>query len=205
MGVNPGEASRFFDDLAVGDELPPLEKRIDAARMMAYGAATWDFIRVHYDADYARELGFPGPFVDGQMMGAFLAQHVQDWAGPGAFLRKLAFRNRVMAYPGDSLVCRGTVTALYREGYDNPHSLSHDGNPHSLSHPDNPHSPSHDDSPQSLPHPEPAALHPELVEGASLSAVGFAECELWIENQRGEKVVDRASAVVQLPLRNGSG
>jgi len=34
---------------------------------------------------------------------------------------------------------------------------------------------------------------------------GFAECDLWIENQRGERVVDRANAVVQLPLRAESG
>ena len=111
-----GSAGRFFEDVSVGEELPPLHKQIDLPRMMAYGAATWDFIRVHYDADHARELGFPGPFVDGQMLGAFLAQHVQDWAGPGAFLRKLAFRNRVMVYPGDSLICRGVVTRLYLRG-----------------------------------------------------------------------------------------
>ena len=151
------DKGRFYEDVSVGDELTPLHKRIDLPRMMAYGAATWDFIRVHYDADHARELGFPGPFVDGQMLGAFLAQHVQDWAGPGAFLRKLAFRNRVMVYPGDSLICRGVVTALRREGDD-----SEDG-------------------------------------------PGLAECELWIENQRGERVVDRASAVVLIPMRPRAG
>ncbi len=146
-----GSAGRFFEDVSVGEELTPLYKRIDLPRMMAYGAATWDFIRVHYDADHVRELGFPGPFVDGQMLGAFLSQHVRDWAGPGAFLRKLRFRNRVMAYPGDLLVCRGVVTGLFREGDDN--------------------------------------------EGP-----GLAECDLWIENQRAERVVEPASAVVQLPL-----
>ena len=155
MSCNEG-GSRFFEDISVGDELTPLRKQIDLPRMMAYGAATWDFIRVHYDADRARVLGFPGPFVDGQMLGAFLAQLVQDWAGPGAFLRKLAFRNRVMVYPGDALVCRGTVTALSQDGDD-------------------------DDYP------------------------GLVECELWIENQRDERVVDRASAVVQLPLRADAG
>ena len=144
---------RSFEDVAVGEELPSLHKQIDLPRMMAYGAATWDFIRVHYDADHVRELGFPGPFVDGQMLGAFLAQTVQDWAGPGAFLRKLGFRNRVMVYPGNSLTCRGVVTALYREG----------------------------------------------------EVGGFAECDLWIENQCGERVVDRANAVIQLPLRDESG
>ena len=153
MSAN-GSGGRFFEDVSVGEELTPLHKQIDLPRMMAYGAATWDFIRVHYDADHVRELGFPGPFVDGQMLGAFLAQHVQDWAGPGTFLRKLGFRNRVMVYPGDSLVCRGVVTEVYLEG----------------------------------------------DEGA-----GLAECDLWIENQRSERVVDRANAVIQLPLRAESG
>ena len=151
-----GRNVRLFEDVSVGEELTSLQKHIDLPHMMAYGAATWDFIRVHYDADYVRELGFPGAFVDGQMLGAFLAQHVQDWAGPGAFLRKLAFRNRAMVYPGDSLVCRGVVTALSQDGD--------------------------------------ASKGTELV-----------ECGLWIENQRGERVVEPASAVVQLPRRDLEG
>ncbi len=142
--------TRNFADIQVGDEITPLVKEVGMARMMAYGAATWDFIRLHYDADYAREYGFEAPFVDGQMMGGFLTQHVQDWAGVGAFLRKLAFRNRVMAYPGDSLTCHGVVTGVE-----------------------------------------------STYEG------GMVECDLWIENQRGEKVVDAANALVRFPLQAG--
>ena len=108
-----------FQGISVGDVLPPLEKQITAARMMAYGAATWDFIRIHYDADFVRDLGFDGPFLDGQMMGGFLAQQVQDWAGPGAFLRKLSFSNRAMVYPGDLIVCHGIVTGKSAENGEN--------------------------------------------------------------------------------------
>lgn len=164
-----GSSGRFFDDVSLGEELTPLHKHIDLPHMMAYGAATWDFIRVHYDADYARELGFPGPFVDGQMIGAFLAQLVQDWAGPGAFLRKLAFRNRIMVYPGDLLVCRGVVTGMNRDDETSPES---------------------------------SGQAPSADTGRG---PGLVECELLIENQRGERVVDRASALVQLPLRSVSG
>lgn len=139
---------RYFEEVQVGDNLPPLEKQITAARMMAYGAATWDFIRLHYDADYARGLGFDAPFVDGQMMGGFLAQLMQDWAGPGAFLRKLGFRNRVMVYPRDSITCHGVVTGKTTEGGD-----------------------------------------------------ALVSCELWIVNQKAEKVVHPASAVIRLPMR----
>ena len=97
MSAN-GSAGRFFEDASVGEELPPLRKQIDLPRMMAYGAATWDFIRVHYDADHVRELGFSGPFVDGQMLGAFLAQYVQDWGRP----RRVSAQAGI-PQPGDGL------------------------------------------------------------------------------------------------------
>ena len=139
---------RYFEDVQIGEELPVLQKDINLARMMAYGAATWDFIRIHYDADYVREQGFDGPFVDGQMLGGYLAQHVQDWSGPESFLRKLSFRNRVMVYPGDVLKLHGVVTGAYVDGDE-----------------------------------------------------AMVECDLWVENQRGDRVVHPASAVVRFPRK----
>ena len=109
-------APRYFEDITVGEPLPTLEKEIRLTDMMAYGAATWDFARIHYDAAYARKQGLPSPIVDGQMLGAFLAQLVQDWAGPGGFLRSLDFQNRGMVFPGDVLTCGGHVTDIRREG-----------------------------------------------------------------------------------------
>ena len=143
------QVARYFEDVQVGEELPVLQKDINLARMMAYGAATWDFIRIHYDADYVRELGFDAPFVDGQMLGGYLAQHVQDWAGADAFLRKLGFRNRVMVYPGDVLTLHGVVTGTHIDGNE-----------------------------------------------------ALVECDLWVENQKGDQVVHPASAVVRFPRRS---
>ena len=138
--------ARPYSEVQVGEELPALQKEITLPRMMAYGAATWDFIRLHYDADYVRELGLPAPVVDGQMLGGFLSQLVQDWAGPGAFLRKLGYRNRVMVYPGDTITCQGVVAHKY------------------------------------------------LDRGQPLAA-----CDLWAVNQRGERVIDPANALVRFP------
>ena len=110
---------RVFEDVTVGEPLPVLEKEIRLADMMAYGAATWDFARIHYDDAYARKQGLPSPVVDGQMLGAFLAQLVQDWAGPQGFLRSLDFQNRGMVFPGDVLTCGGHVDNLRRESETN--------------------------------------------------------------------------------------
>ena len=107
---------RYVEDVSEGDDLPPLTKAISSVQMMMYGAATWDFMRIHYDADYARSQGFSRAFVDGQMLGAFLAQLVVDWAGDPGALRRLSLRYRTFVYPGDTVTCRGHVSRILIEG-----------------------------------------------------------------------------------------
>ena len=136
----------FIEDVSAGESLPSLEKQIRLPDMMAYGAATWDFARIHYDAAHAQGQGLAAPVVDGQMLGAYLAQLVQDWAGPKAFLRSLSFQNRRMVFPGDVLTCAGSVAGIRHE-----------------------------------------------------HGTALVDCDLWIENQNGERVIYPASATVMLP------
>ncbi len=116
MSAEASSGLRYFEDVSEGDVLPPLTKAINTVQMMMYGAATWDFMRVHYDTDYARARGFPQAFVDGQMLGAYLAQLVVDWAGDPGALRRLSLRYRSFAFPGDTVTCSGHVTRLMIEG-----------------------------------------------------------------------------------------
>jgi acyl dehydratase len=140
--------TRYYDDVQEGDQLPPLTRAMSVARMMIYGASTWDFIRLHYDESFAKAKGFLAPFVDGQMTGGHLALLVQNWAGPGGFIWKLSFRNRTMCFPGDVLTLQGAVTKKWIEKGDH-----------------------------------------------------LVECNLWVDNQKGEKVIQPGSAVVRLPVR----
>ncbi len=74
--------------------LPDLAVRLELPRLMAYGASTWDWHRMHYDTDSARARGFQGPVVDGQMFGALIARQIRAWAGDRARFIRLEFRNR---------------------------------------------------------------------------------------------------------------
>ena len=139
----------YFEDVQEGKELPSLKKDLDLPRLVAYAAATWDYIRVHYDAQYMQARGLRGPVVDGQMYGALLAQLVQDWAGPDAFLRKLSFRNRSMVFAGEYVTCYGVVAKKYTENDEN-----------------------------------------------------LVELKLWVDNPKGEKAIEPASAVVRMPSRS---
>ena len=89
---------------------------LQQGRAAVYGAATWDWHRMHYDQDYARALGFPGAVLDGQAQGAFFARAVMDWLGPTAFIRKLSFRMRAMVFPGDTIRCEGEVGEVADDG-----------------------------------------------------------------------------------------
>ena len=72
-----------------------------------YGAATWDWHRLHYDPGFADAMQLPGPVVDGQVYGAMFAKQALDWLGPKAFVRRLVFRMRSMAFAGDTLRLEG--------------------------------------------------------------------------------------------------
>ena len=95
--------------LTPGRAVRPLRRGIALADMVAYGAATWDWHRLHYDDAHARRLGAPAPLVDGQMLGALLAECVLRSTGPEARLVRLAYRHRVPVHAGDTVVCSGTI------------------------------------------------------------------------------------------------
>ena len=95
---------------SVGETLRPLEKRFTEVDLVAYGAATWDWHRLHYDVEYARGRKLPGVLVDGQAFGALLARAALEWAGPRAFITKLSFRMKSMAFAGDTLRVEGSVS-----------------------------------------------------------------------------------------------
>jgi acyl dehydratase len=98
--------------LTVGTPIPPLERKIDITDMVAYAGATWDWHRLHYDMDYIRSTGFGAPIVDGQMLGALMAQCVQDWAGPDARLTKLGFRFLTPVEAGSVVRCEGVTVSV---------------------------------------------------------------------------------------------
>lgn len=93
----------------VDAQLPVITREMRPVDMAAYAAATFDFARLHYDADHARAHGFTGPVVDGQMLGALVALALQSWAGPDAILRGLRFRNRRPVVAADVVEFRGRV------------------------------------------------------------------------------------------------
>jgi acyl dehydratase len=95
-----------------GDTVPALKRTLGLVSLVGYAAATWDWHGTHFDPEAVTAAGLPRPLVDGQMLGALLAQHALDWAGEGAEVRRMGFRFRSMVFAGDTVLVEGAVESV---------------------------------------------------------------------------------------------
>lgn len=99
----------------VGDTIGPTVWRPTTVQLFRFSAVTWNAHRIHFDRTYALKEGYPDVLVQSHLHGAFLAQTVLRWAGPGSSLVRFTWENRHYAIPGDTLTCEGTVTEMQGE------------------------------------------------------------------------------------------
>jgi len=100
-----------YDDLSVGDALPDLVKApIDRLQLALYAGASSDYNTIHLDDEVARTGGLPGVIAHGMLSMAFLGQQLTAWV-PQQQLRGFSARFVAMAFPGDTITCRGRVAA----------------------------------------------------------------------------------------------
>jgi len=93
------------------EEITPLVKRPTALQLFLFSAATWNPHRIHYEASYAAEEGYPDAIVQAHLHASFVAEAVVRTIGPRGRLLRLGWQNRGIAVPGDTLTCEGRATA----------------------------------------------------------------------------------------------
>lgn len=98
-----------LDKIAVGDEIPSLEKHPITQQLVMWAGASGDYNPIHYDKDFALARGLPGVVVHGQLSTAFICQMLSDWYGKTGTLKKLNVSYKGLNFPGDTLTCRGIV------------------------------------------------------------------------------------------------
>lgn len=108
--TTPATGSAFYDEVAVGDTLQPLEIDITTSMIVATAIASRDYQDVHHDKDRAQELGSPDIFMNILTSNGLVGRYVTDWAGPEAILVSVKIRLGAPNYPGDKMVMTGEVT-----------------------------------------------------------------------------------------------
>jgi acyl dehydratase len=101
-----------FDDVAVGDELPPLSKVVKREEVKAYADASGDQNPLHQDDAFARSVGFPGIIAHGMFTMAHLTKAVTDWLGDPSALKRMHVQFRAVVFMDETIVARGRVAEL---------------------------------------------------------------------------------------------
>ena len=104
--------TRRFADVTVGDELPSRWHTPTRVTLFLFGVAYWTPHRIHYDVEWARAEGYTDVLVTANLLSAYSAELLTDWAGDPGCLRGLQERNLAPAVAGDSLEITGRVAEV---------------------------------------------------------------------------------------------
>jgi acyl dehydratase len=89
--------------------------KVDRAMLVRYAGASGDFNPIHWNEEFAKSAGYPTVFAQGMFTAGVLATFVTDWFGEDK-VRKFRTRFVGQVWPGEKIVCSGTVTNVYDEG-----------------------------------------------------------------------------------------
>ncbi len=148
----------YYEDVEVGMEITPLAKIATTRMLVQWAGASGDFNPLHYDDEFAKNMGVGAPIVHGALKRAWLGQLMTDWIGEEGVLKRLSCQYRAMDYPrkmkttaepqpGETWWCKGKVVKKYEENGE-----------------------------------------------------FLVECQIWVENGKGE-ITTPGSALVSLPSR----
>ena len=102
-----------FDDLQVGDALPPLVlPPINRTTLALFAGASNDHNPMHIDIDYARRGGMPDVFAHGMLSMAYLGRLVTQWVDQRS-IRQFSARFTGITHLGDEITCSGKVVQKF--------------------------------------------------------------------------------------------
>ncbi|WP_283139057.1 MaoC family dehydratase [Rhizohabitans arisaemae] len=74
-----------YDEVQVGQEIPPVEYPVRRVDLVRYAGASGDFNVIHWNERVAKSVGLPDVIAHGMFTMAQAGRFVTDWAGdPGA-------------------------------------------------------------------------------------------------------------------------
>lgn len=101
-----------FEEVRVGDEIPPLSRLVKREDVKAYADASGDQNPLHQDDAFARSVGFPGIIAHGMFSMAHLTKALTDWLGDPGALKAMRVQFRAVVFMGETLVARGRIASL---------------------------------------------------------------------------------------------
>jgi acyl dehydratase len=114
--ASPVAAKVFFEEVEVGQELPPLTNApVKHTQLVKYAGASGDFNPLHTDPEVGVKVGVGGPIAHGMLIMGFLGHFVSDYLGGPGGLRRFGVRFQSMTRHDDVITCTGTITKKYEQ------------------------------------------------------------------------------------------
>ncbi|MCZ6828081.1 MAG: MaoC/PaaZ C-terminal domain-containing protein [Gammaproteobacteria bacterium] len=100
-----------YDEVSVGDKLPPQDIDITTGLIVSTALATRDYEPVHHDKAVAQATGLPDVFMNILTSQSFMTRFTTDWSGPEAVVKSLDIRLGAPNVPGMVMTVTGEVKA----------------------------------------------------------------------------------------------
>ena len=105
----PSFETLSYDEVKVGDELPPLDVPLTTTLIVGTALASRDYTPVHHDKAVAQAQGMDDVFMNILTTNGYVGRFVTDWAGPEGLLRSVDIRLGAPNYAGDTMKMTGRV------------------------------------------------------------------------------------------------
>jgi acyl dehydratase len=112
------QEQRYYEDVEVGVELPPVVKGpMTTTHLIRWAAANGNYARIHWDLPFAQlHQGLPNVVVNGSLKNQYLGQLLLNFAGEEGWFKRFYVEHRGMDFPGDVLTAFGAVTGKREVG-----------------------------------------------------------------------------------------
>ncbi|TDE60347.1 dehydratase [Nonomuraea mesophila] len=105
-----------YDQVEVGQELPPVDYRVRRSNLVMYAGASGDFNQIHWNERFAKMVGLPDVIAHGMYTMAQAGRFVTDWAGdPGAVVDFGVRFSSMVVVPDDDQGATVTVSGVIEE------------------------------------------------------------------------------------------
>jgi len=102
-----------YDEVEVGQEIPPVDYRVRRVDLVRYAGASGDFNPIHWNERFAKQVGLPDVIAHGMYTMAQGGRFVTDWVGdPGAVLDYGVRFSSMVVVPDDDEGATITVSGV---------------------------------------------------------------------------------------------
>jgi hypothetical protein len=110
----------YWEDVAVGDTIPPLTFNMTVHRLVVFAGGNRDFAPIHHDTEVSHAQGAPDMYANNVFCQAMWERTVREWIGLDGRIKKVGpFRMRVFNTVGEAVKTSGEVKRKWQEGGQN--------------------------------------------------------------------------------------